>query len=133
MLAIIEQRKLAAGTVNVIALLGTEMETKLPRQAVDVALLVDAYHEFSYPREMSIVRSLKAGGRVIQVEYRAKAPDVPIKRLHKMSVDQARKEMAAVGLVWKESSLFSPSSILLVYEKTPIGGRAVFRICQVGI
>ena len=119
MLAIIEKRKAAGGAVNIIALLGTEMDTRLPAQAVDVALLVDAYHEFSYPREMmeSIVRSLKPGGRVIQVEYRAEDPDVPIKRLHKMSVDQARKEMAAVGLVWKETKSFLPQQHFLVYEK----------------
>ena len=119
MLAIIEQRKATTGAANVVALLGTEKDTKLPTQAVDVALLVDAYHEFSYPREMmeSIVRSLKPGGRVVQVEYRAEDPDVPIKRLHKMSVDQARKEMAAAGLVWKETKSFLPQQHFLVYEK----------------
>ena len=119
MLAIIEQRKASTGAVNVIALLGTEMDTRLPAQAVDVALLVDAYHEFSFPREMmeSIVRSLKPGGRVVQVEYRAEDADVPIKRLHKMSVEQARKEMAAVGLVWKETKSFLPQQHFLVYEK----------------
>ncbi|HEV8485096.1 MAG TPA: class I SAM-dependent methyltransferase [Blastocatellia bacterium] len=119
MLAIIERRKGTLGTGNVVGVLGTEMDTKLPTQAVDVALLVDAYHEFSYPREMmeSIVRSLKPGGRVVQVEYRAEDPDVPIKRLHKMSVDQARKEMAVVGLVWKETKAFLPQQHFLVYEK----------------
>jgi ubiquinone/menaquinone biosynthesis C-methylase UbiE len=119
MLAIIEKRKGTLGAGNVVGVLGTEMDTKLPTQAVDVALLVDAYHEFSYPREMmeSIVRSLKPGGRVVQVEYRAEDPDVPIKRLHKMSVDQARKEMAVVGLVWKETKAFLPQQHFLVYEK----------------
>ena len=119
MLAIIEQRKAKSGAGNVMSVLGTEMDTKLPAGAVDVALLVDAYHEFSYPREMmeSIVRSLKPGGRVVQVEYRAEDPDVPIKRLHKMSVAQARKEMAAVGLAWKETKTFLPQQHFLVYEK----------------
>ena len=119
MLAIIEQRKASTGAVNVTTLLGTEMDTKLPAQAVDVALLVDAYHEFSYPREMmeSIVHSLKPGGRVVQVEYRAEDSEVPIKRLHKMSVEQARKEMAAVGLAWKETKSFLPQQHFLVYEK----------------
>jgi len=119
MLAIIEQRKKTLGVDNVATVLGTETDTKLPAQQVDVVLLVDAYHEFSYPREMmeSIVRSLKPGGRVVQVEYRAEDPDVPIKRLHKMSVDQARKEMAASGLVWKETKDFLPQQHFIVYEK----------------
>ena len=119
MLAIIEQRKAKSGAGNVVAVLGTEMDTRLPTGGVDVALLVDAYHEFSYPREMmeSIVRSLKPRGRVVQVEYRGEDPDVPIKRLHKMSVDQARKEMAVVGLAWKETKSFLPQQHFLVYEK----------------
>ena len=119
MLAIIEQRKRTLRADNVVSVLGTETDTTLPAQQVDVVLLVDAYHEFSYPREMmeSIVRSLKPGGRVVQVEYRAEDPDVPIKRLHKMSVDQARKEMAAVGLVWQETRDFLPQQHFIVYEK----------------
>jgi FkbM family methyltransferase len=119
MLAIIERRRASLRADNVVTVLGTEMDTKLPAQQVDAVLLVDAYHEFSYPREMmeSIVRSLKPGGRVIQVEYRAEDPDVPIKRLHKMSVEQARKEMAAAGLVWKETKDFLPQQHFLVFEK----------------
>ena len=74
MLAIIEQHKRAQAN-NVITVQGTETDPRLPR-AVDVALLVDAYHEFAYPREMieNIVKSLKPGGRLIQIEYRAKMP-----------------------------------------------------------
>ena len=119
MLAIIEQRKKTLRVDNVVTVLGTEMDTTLPAQQVDVVLLVDAYHEFSYPREMmeSIVRSLKPGGRVVQVEYRGEDPDVQIKRLHKMSVDQARKEMSAAGLVWQETRDFLPQQHFIVYEK----------------
>jgi FkbM family methyltransferase len=119
MLAIIEQRKKALKFDNVVSVLGTEMDTKLPAQEVDIALLVDAYHEFSYPREMmeSIVRSLKPGGHVVQVEYRAEDPTVPIKRLHKMSVEQARKEMEAVGLKWKETKGFLPQQHFIVFER----------------
>jgi ubiquinone/menaquinone biosynthesis C-methylase UbiE len=119
MLEIIEQRKRSLSADHVVPVLGTETDTKLPAHQVDVVLLVDAYHEFSYPREMmeSIVRSLKPGGRVVQVEYRAEDPDVPIKRLHKMSVDQARKEMAAVGLVWLETKGFLPLQHFIVFEK----------------
>ena len=119
MLAIIEQRKKSLKADNVVTVLGTETDTTLPAQQVDVVLLVDAYHEFSYPREMmeSIVRSLKPGRRVVQIEYRAEDPYVPIKRLHRMSVDQARKEMAAVGLVWQETKDFLPQQHFIVYQK----------------
>jgi ubiquinone/menaquinone biosynthesis C-methylase UbiE len=119
MLAIIEERKKKLKAENVVTVLGTETDMKLPAGSIDVALMVDAYHEFSYPREMmeSMTRSLKPGGRVIQIEYRGEDPAVPIKRLHKMTVAQARKEMAAVGLVWKETKDFLPQQHFIVFEK----------------
>jgi len=119
MLAIIEKRKKGFKADNVVTVLGTENDTKLPENTVDAVLLVDAYHEFSYPREMmeSIVKSLKPGGRVIQIEYRGEDPSVPIKKLHKMTVAQARREMTAVGLVWKETRDFLPQQHFIVFEK----------------
>ncbi|MDQ3013106.1 MAG: class I SAM-dependent methyltransferase, partial [Acidobacteriota bacterium] len=87
MLSIIEGRKKQRTADNVTGILSTETDTKLPPASVDVVLFVDAYHEFSYPREMmeSIVKGLKPGGRLVQIEYRGEDPDVPIKRLHKMT------------------------------------------------
>lgn len=119
MLAIIAQHKRQRKATNVIIVQGTETDPRLPAQAVDVALLVDAYHEFAYPREMmeSIVKSLKPGGRVIQVEYRGEDAGVPIKSLHKMTVAQARKEMEAVGLRWQETQNFLPYQHLIVFVK----------------
>jgi len=80
---------------------------------------VDAYHEFSYPREMaqSIFRSLKQQGRLILIEYRQEDPGVPIKLLHKMSEKQARKEICEVGYVWKETLDFLPQQHFIVFEK----------------
>lgn len=119
MLAIVESRKKQFKADNVEMILSTETDTKLPAASVDVVLFVDAYHEFSYPREMmeSIVKGLKTGGRVIQIEYRGEDPDVPIKRIHKMTVAQAKKEMAAVGLIWKETKDFLPQQHFMVFEK----------------
>jgi len=119
MLAVIEKRKEQLKVDNVVALRGSEAEANLPENSVDVALLVDVYHEFSFPREMmlSLVKALKPGGRVVQIEYRGEDPNVPIKRLHKMTVSQCRKEMAAVGLVWKETKDFLHKQHFIVYEK----------------
>lgn len=119
MLAIIERRKKERKTENVVAVQGAETDVKLPDGSVDVALMVDVYHEFAYPYEMmrSVVKALKPGGRVVQIEYRGEDPDVPIKRLHKMTVAQCRREMAVVGLVWKETKDFLPQQHFIVYEK----------------
>ena len=86
---------------------------------VDLALMVDAYHEFSYPKEMmeAIVRSLKPDGRVVLVEYRGENPFIPIKALHKMTQKQVRWEMQAVGLQWLETKRFLPQQYFMVFGK----------------
>lgn len=100
MIAYLKQGKTAHKASNVRPVLGTESNPALRPGSIDLALLVDAYHEFSYPREMMqhIRDALKPNGRVVLVEYRAEDPSVPIKPLHKLSVKQATRELKAVGL-----------------------------------
>jgi len=118
MLDIMESR--AAGTVdNVSTVLGTITDINVPDNSVDLILLVDAYHEFSHPREMgrSMFRALKPGGRIALVEYRAEDPTVPIKPLHKMSQEQAIREMAALGLRWVATSDRLPQQHLMFFAR----------------
>ena len=87
MLDIIESRKGAGAAGNVAGVLGAEDDPRLPDASVDLILIVDAYHEFSYPFEMgkAMAKSLKPGGRLVLIEYRGEDRSVPIKPLHKMS------------------------------------------------
>jgi FkbM family methyltransferase len=119
MLAIVEQRRRAAGIDNVEARLGSITDPGLAAASVDLMLLVDAYHEFSHPREMgeSMVRALRPGARLVLVEYRAEDAAVPIKPLHRMSEAQARREMAAIGLEWVETRDALPWQHILVFRK----------------
>ncbi len=119
MLNFIGLRAKSKGVENVETLKGEVDDTRLPEGEVDVVLMVDAYHEFSHPREMmeSIVEGLKPGGRVVLIEYRGEDPNVPIKPLHKMTQAQVKKEMDAVGLTWKETRDFLPSQHFMVFEK----------------
>lgn len=119
MLSFIENRKKDNGLTNVETVLGTIEDTKLPEGKVDAVLMVDAYHEFSHPREMmqSIVKGLKSGGRVILLEYRGEDPSVPIKPLHKMTQKQSIREMEAVGLKHKETRDFLPRQHFMVFVK----------------
>ncbi|WP_375443917.1 class I SAM-dependent methyltransferase [uncultured Fibrella sp.] len=104
---------------NVEPVLGTITDPKLPANSVDLALMVDAYHEFSNPREMGIAlaRSLKPGGRIVLVEYRAEDPNVPIKEHHKMSVMQATREMTAIGLKLLKNDSRLPQQHVLIFGK----------------
>lgn len=103
--------------------LGTIDDPRLSEGSVDVVLIVDAYHEFSHPREMmdGIVRGLRPGGRLVLVEYRAEDPFSPIIPLHTMSEAQAVLEMTAAGLEWDETYDFLPMQHVMVFEK-PAGG-----------
>jgi ubiquinone/menaquinone biosynthesis C-methylase UbiE len=104
---------------NVEPTLGSETDPQLPEGAIDLALMVDAYHEFAYPREMmtGVVRALKPGGQVVLLEYRGENPLIPIKGLHKMTQRQVKKEMAAVGLEWQETQDLLPQQHLMVFRK----------------
>lgn len=104
---------------NVEPVQASETAPNLPPNSLDVAIAVDAYHEFAYPREMmaAIVAALKPGGRVVLVEYRLENPLIPIKTLHKMSIAQARRELQFVGLEWLESQEFLPQQHLMVFQK----------------
>lgn len=119
MLDIIDFLKKENSISNVEPILGSISNPNLPDESVDLALMVDAYHEFEYPKEMmaGVVRSLKPGGRVVLVEYRKENPFIPIKALHKMTQKQARKEMKAVGLEWLETKNFLPQQHLMVFQK----------------
>lgn len=93
-----EGEKLKLGG-NVTPILGTVVDPKLPTASVDLAFLVDVYHEFDHPVEMlaALKKSLKPKGRLVLVEFRLEDPNVPIKLLHKMSKAQMKKELAANG------------------------------------
>lgn len=119
MLQILQQRMAQRDLRQVKMVLGTETDARLPTNAIDLALMVDVYHEFSHPYEMmqSLVQSLKPGGRIAWVEYRAEDPTVPIKPLHKMTQAQIRREAAVHGLVWAGTVTNLPWQHLMFFRK----------------
>jgi ubiquinone/menaquinone biosynthesis C-methylase UbiE len=104
---------------NVETILGSNTDPNLPVASVDLALMVDAYHEFDAPREMmtGIVRALKPGGRVVLLEYRGENPFIAIKKLHKMTQSQVKREMQAVGLEWQTTKNLLPQQHLMIFKK----------------
>ena len=104
---------------NVRPILGSETDPKLPAGALDLAIMVDVYHELEYPYEMlsAIVRALKPGGRVVFVEFRGDDPSVPIKALHTMTEAQVRKEAAVHPLEWVKTVGDLPWQHLIVFRK----------------
>jgi len=119
MLKFLRARARERQVTNIRLHLGTVESVELEPASIDAALFVDAYHEFSHPREMmeSIFSALRPGGLVFLLEYRAEDPTVKIKRLHKMTEAQARKEMEAVGLQWSATHDFLPWQHFMIFRK----------------
>jgi precorrin-6B methylase 2 len=117
MLQTIRQRAQALKVTNVEAVKGNETDPNLPRKSVDLVLMVDVYHELAYPFDVmtKIREALKPGGRVVFVEYRKEDPDVPIKEVHKMAVEQVKREMKAVGLAHEQTLETLPLQHILIF------------------
>jgi ubiquinone/menaquinone biosynthesis C-methylase UbiE len=119
MIRMLDSQMAKRGVRNVVSVLGSDTTVKLPPASVDLAIMVDVYHELAYPSEVldSIIGALKPGGRVVFVEYRAEDPAVAIKPLHKMSESQVRREATAHGLKWERSIESLPIQHAIVFRK----------------
>jgi SAM-dependent methyltransferase len=108
---------------NLVPIQGDTDNVKLPSASIDLAVLVDVYHELAYPYEVmrSLIRALKPGGRVVLVEYRGEDAAVPVKLLHKMSEAQIRREMSALPLTWDRTSERLPMQHIVVFRKAATG------------
>ena len=104
---------------NIQPHLGSLTGLDLPKKSLDAALMVDAYHEFSNPAEMleSLFKTLKPGGRVFLLEYRAEDALVPIKPLHKMTEAEAKLEFTSVGFHFVSNSSHLPWQHFMVFER----------------
>jgi ubiquinone/menaquinone biosynthesis C-methylase UbiE len=99
MIALIQQNVARAKIDNVVPVLGTADDPKLPPASIDLAIMVDVYHEFSEPQRMlqRIREALKPDGRLVLLEYRAEDPNVPILPDHKMTKAQVKLEIEHEG------------------------------------
>ncbi|MBO6606766.1 class I SAM-dependent methyltransferase [Psychroserpens sp.] len=119
MLMAIDVKKDTEKVSNVITIQGAEQTVNLPENSIDKILMVDVYHEFSYPKEMltSIYSALKPNGQIYLIEYRGEDASVPIKRLHKMTEAQAVREFKASGFDLKENIDNLPWQHCMVFVK----------------
>lgn len=119
MLRAMDEKVRKAGLSNVVEVLGTEQDARLPADAIDLALMVDVYHELWYPQAMlqSIRRSLKTDGRLVLVEYRKEDPSIPIADAHRMSVADAQREVEAEGFVFERVISGLPRQHIIVFRK----------------
>lgn len=108
-----------SGLTQIEARLSAVDDVKLPASSVDLAIMVDVYHELAYPYEVmtSLLKALKPGGRMVFVEYKAEDIRVPIKALHKMSEAQIKREAALFPLDWERTISTLPWQHVVVFRK----------------
>jgi ubiquinone/menaquinone biosynthesis C-methylase UbiE len=123
MLGLLKDRAAVENINNIELVLGTVVDPQLEPNSVDLVLVVDVYHEFSHPEQMlkAIRASLKPGGRVALVEFRAEDRNVPIKKLHKMSKKQILKEYEPNGFKLVEEFDELPWQHLMFFERDESG------------
>jgi ubiquinone/menaquinone biosynthesis C-methylase UbiE len=105
---------------NVKPVMGAEADPKLEAGSCDLMIMIDVYHEFEFPYEMTrkMVAGLKKGGRLVFVEYRKEDPNVPIKEVHKMSEEQVKKEMTIQPeLEFVETKKVLPQQHIIIFRK----------------
>ncbi len=120
MIAALNERKNKLNNTNVEIIKGSITSPNLPANAIDLAIMVDVYHELEYPVEMlqAIKNSLKKDGRLLLIEYKGEDPAVAIRPLHKTTVKQLNKELSANGFMLSYDGEFLPLQHFLVYTKT---------------
>jgi ubiquinone/menaquinone biosynthesis C-methylase UbiE len=119
MLDILQKNLARAKLTNVVPVLGAIDDPKLAAESLDLAIMVDVYHEFSEPQKMlqRLREALRPGGRLVLLEYRAEDPEVPILREHKMTKAQVKLEIEHEG--FKQSRVYDdlPWQHLIVFTR----------------
>lgn len=119
MLSMLDKQLKGKHVKNVEPVLGQLNDPRLPEGKVDLILLVDVYHEFSYPDDMlkAMLKSLGPHGRIALAEFRAEDLTVPIRSEHKMSKEQIRKEFEPAGFKIVEQFDELPWQHLMFFER----------------
>lgn len=119
MIDAINDRKKKLKISNVEVVKGSFKSPNLPDNSIDLAIMVDVYHEFEYPVEMlqSIRKALKKDGKILLIEYKGEDPAVAIRPLHKTTVAQLSKELEANGFQLDYDGEFMPIQHFLLFKK----------------
>jgi ubiquinone/menaquinone biosynthesis C-methylase UbiE len=120
MLSLLRANMKKAEITNIEPILNTPADAKLPVNQLDLALMVDVYHELAQPEETmaQVRRALKPNGRLVLIEYRGEDPTVPIKPDHKMTLAQVRAEIEPMGFQFQQVFDFMARQHLIIFIPT---------------
>jgi len=116
MVKYLEERAKREGLPNLVSIAGRPDHANLPAK-VDLVLMVDVYHHIAdregYFRKLR--GSLKPGGRVAIIDFRADAPSGPPKS-ERIAPSRVTTELAKAGYALAKEHTFLPNQFFLVFE-----------------
>ena len=106
-------------TANVVPVLGSTDNPRLPTAGVDLVLILDTYHHLDdrlrYFRDLA--RVLRPRGRVAVVDWHKRPLPVGPALDHKLSREQVVSEMTAAGWVLTAESDLLPYQYFLIFRR----------------
>jgi len=108
-----------SGLENIVPILGSADDPKLPANSVDAVLLIIAYHEFSDPADMMhhIYAAMKPEARMLVVEYKAEDPNSRVSPAHKMTAADILKEISGFGFRLDKTIDMIPTQHVFIFRK----------------
>ena len=103
---------------NVLLLLGDEQNPRLPPGEMDLAVMLDCYHHFAFPKAMldNLRRTLKPEGRIAIVDF-FKRDEM---RDHvRLDQDGVVKEVQRFGWKLQASPMVLPNQYILIFKSAP--------------
>lgn len=121
----LQARAAKLGKNQLLVGLSSVTSPNIQAATLDLAVMVDVYHELEYPREFlqNLMKSVKPGGQIVFVEYRANDKTVPIKPVHTMTIDQVKREAQDAGLLFESADSSLPWQHLIFFRTPPVSAR----------
>ena len=122
MLSAIDRRVKSLGLTNVKTMLGSDDDPRLPRQSLDAALMVDAYHEIDQPEDRiawlrNLATALKPTGRFGLIDARLDGTGPGPAPEERISPDTVIQEAKAAGLELVSQETFLPYQYFLIFRR----------------
>jgi ubiquinone/menaquinone biosynthesis C-methylase UbiE len=114
----LRERAVREGNANVVPILASPDNPRLPNAGVDLILIVDTFHHFDHRTQYlpQLRRALRAGGRIGIVDWKSgELPEGPPPD-HKLARERVIEEMRAAGFALAEEHDLLPYHYFLIFR-----------------
>lgn len=118
LVAHLRERAEREGTANLVPVLASKNNPRLPARSVDLVLLLDTYHHIdgrrAYFRELR--RALRPGGQLVVIDWHKRPLPVGPEPDHKLPREQVIDELSEAGWILVREPDFLPYQYFLVFR-----------------